>query len=223
MMTPNELYDILYMNILTDGGEHYNDDYYTNFPFNFFSELMVGHKDVEVCTGATKICLVPADGDFVFKINIVDECTDYCKDEADNYMAAVNAGKDKYFLETRYFKTLNECGVCFAIYIQPKIEEISSDIDKDELADDELIEELLEKSSWYSSPATEDMSPIWANNFIKEYGETEFNELLAFCDRYYINDLHSSNIGYVGGRPVIFDYAGYGDCTTSSWEDSSEY
>ena len=126
MMTPNELYDILYMNILADSGEHYTDDYYLNNPLNFFSELVEGCKDVEVCDGATKICLVPMDGDFVFKINIVDDFTDYCENEADNYTAAVNAGKDKYFLETRYFKTLNECGVCFAIYLQTKIEEISS-------------------------------------------------------------------------------------------------
>lgn len=221
MMTPNELYDILYMNILADSGEHYTDDYYLNSPLDFFSELMEGCEDVEVCDGATKICLVPADGDFVFKINIVDEYTDYCENEADNYTAAVNAGKDKYFLETRYFKTLNECGVCFAIYIQPKIEEISSEIDIDELADDELVEELLAKSSWYDSPAAEDMSPAWVNNFIKKYGETEFNELLDFCDQCHINDLHSGNIGYVSGHPVIFDYAGYGDCMTS-WEDSSE-
>jgi len=214
-MTPNELYDILYMNILADGGEHYNDDYYLNNPLDFFSELMEGCEDVEVCDGATKICLVPADGDFVFKINIVDECyRDYCEDEADNYTAAVSAGKDKYFLETRYFKTLNECGVCFAIYIQPKIEEISSEIDSDD-------EKSLVKSSWYDSPAAEDMSPAWVSNFIKEYGETEFNELLDFCDQCHINDLHSGNIGYVGGHPVIFDYAGYGDFI-SSWEDSSE-
>jgi len=216
MMTPNELYDILYMNILADSGEHYTDDYYLNNPLHFFSELVEGCKDIEVCEGATKICLVPADGDFVFKINIVDEYdTDYCENEADNYEEAVNAGKSKYFLETRYFKTLNECGVCFAIYIQPKIEEISSSIDNDD-------EELLVKSSWYDSPAAEDMSPAWVNNFIKEYGETELNELLDFCDQCHINDLHSGNIGYVGGHPVIFDYAGYGDYTTS-WEDSSEY
>lgn len=216
MMTPNELYDILYMNILEDGGEHYSDDYYLNSPLNFFSELVEGCEDIEVCEGATKICLVPADSDFVFKINIVDDFTDYCENEAANYTAAVNAGKGKYFLETRYFKTLNEFGVCFAIYIQPKIEEISSLIDND---DDE---ESFVKSSWYDSPAAEDMSPTWANNFIKEYGETEFNGLLDFCDQCHINDLHSGNIGYVGGRPVIFDYAGYGDYMTS-WEDSSEY
>lgn len=216
MMTPNELYDILYMNILADSGEHYTDDYYLNNPLDFFSELMEGCEDVEVCDGATKICLVPADGDFVFKINIIDGYSiDYCENEADNYTAAVNAGKGKYFLETRYFKTLNEFGVCFAIYIQPKIEEISSEIDKDD-------EELLVKSSWYDSPAAEDMSPTWVNTFIKEYGETEFNKLLDFCDQCHINDLHSGNIGYVSGRPVIFDYAGYGDYTTS-WKDSSEY
>ena len=215
MMTPNELYDILWMNIMADEGDHYTDDYYMNCPIEFFSELMEGCEDVEVCDGATKICLVPADGDFVFKINIVDECRDYCENEADNYTAAVKAGKDKYFLETRYFKTLNEYGVCFAIYIQPKIEGISSSIDNDD-------EELLVKSSWYDSPAAENMSPAWVNNFIKEYGETEFNELLDFCDQCHINDLHSGNIGYVGGRPVIFDYAGYGDFM-SSWENSSEY
>ena len=215
MMTPNELYDILWMNILADEGNHYTDDYYVNWPLEFFSELMEGCEDVEVCDGATKICLVPADGDFVFKINIVDEYgTDYCEYEADHYEKAVKAGKDKYFLETRYFKTLNECGVCFAIYIQPKIEKISSSIDNDD-------EELFAKSSWYDSPAAEDMSPAWINNFIKEYGETEFNGLLDFCDQCHINDLHSGNIGYVGGHPVIFDYAGYGDFM-SSWEEETQ-
>ena len=214
MMTPDELYDILYMNILADGGEHYNDDYYFNNRFSFFSELVEGCEGVEVYDGATKICLVPDDGDFVFKINISG--VDYCGYEADNYQEAVNAGKGKYFLETRYFKTLNECGVCFAIYIQPKISDISSEIDSDS------DEEINISSSYYSSPAADRLSPTWIHNFIEAYGESEYFSLLDFCNRIDINDLHSGNIGYMDNHPVIFDYAGFFD-GNSSWDDSLTY
>ena len=217
MMTPNELYDILWMNIMADSGEHYTDDYYLNSPLNFFSELVEGCEDVEVYDGATKICLVPDDGDFVFKINIIDDDgIDYCKYEADNYQEAVKAGKGKYFLETRYFKTLNECGVCFAIYIQPKIEEISSEIDSDS---DEVINI---SPSYYSSPAADRLSPTWIHNFIEAYGESEYFSLLDFCNKTAINDLHSGNIGYIDNHPVIFDYAGYFD-GSSSWDNSLTY
>ena len=203
MMTPNELYDILWSTILADGGERFDDEYYFQNPLSFFSDLLKGCDDIEVCDGATKICLIPEDGDFVFKINIIDVCKDYCEYEADNYQEAVKAGKDRYFLETKYFKTLNECGVCFPIYIQPKIDEISSEIDS------ESDEEINIPSSYCSSPAAWRMSPTWIYNFIEMYGKDEYFNLLEFCDKAGINDLHSGNIGYVNGCPVIFDYAGY--------------
>ena len=48
-----------------------------------------------------------------------------------------------------------------------------------------------------------------ATLFAETYGYEEFLRLNDFLEWYDINDLHSGNIGYINGKLVFIDYAGY--------------
>lgn len=47
--------------------------------------------------------------------------------------------------------------------------------------------------------------------FLRLYGEEEYNRLTKFCQSWLINDIHYGNIGYIKDKLVLIDYAGYLD------------
>ena len=51
----------------------------------------------------------------------------------------------------------------------------------------------------------------WIADFFDAYGEKEFKRLSGFLDKFDIGDLRCANIGYIDGRPILFDYAGYNE------------
>lgn len=217
-MTPSELYDIIKMEIVSRKGEIYDDNCVCISPKDTWytlSEILEGYTDIKIEVGASKMCIVPTEGDFVFKITREDRSTEEsCETEAINYQQAKANGFDKFFLETQLYKHFNERGFDFDIYIQPKIDIISMEIDEER--DEELEEsKSLDSYKGYGS-CSEDLSLAWIENFLSYYGERSYDELIHFCDCNLINDLHSGNVGYVYDdynvlKPVIFDYAGYGN------------
>ena len=72
-----------------------------------------------------------------------------------------------------------------------------------ELEDDE---EAIATS--YNSPLSERDEAI-AASFVHEYGETAFMELSSFLNEWNVNDIHLGNIGWICGKIVLIDYAGY--------------
>lgn len=55
-----------------------------------------------------------------------------------------------------------------------------------------------------------DIDDLWAKVAVSLYGKRKVIALCEFVKKYHINDLHSSNIGYIGISPVILDFSGYG-------------
>lgn len=53
---------------------------------------------------------------------------------------------------------------------------------------------------------------LWAKVAVSIYGKRKVIALCEFVKKYHINDLHGSNIGYIGISPVILDFSGYGVC-----------
>lgn len=217
-MIPSELYDIIRMEIVSRKGEIYDDNCVYISPektWCILSVILERYTDIKIEIGASKVCIIPVEGDFVFKITREDRSTEEsCETEAINYQQAKANGFDKFFLETQLYKHFNECGFDFDIYIQPKIDVISMEIDEER--DEELEEsESLDSYKGYGS-CSADLSLAWIENFLSYYGERSYDELIHFCDYNLINDLHSGNVGYVYDdynalKPVIFDYAGYGN------------
>lgn len=55
-----------------------------------------------------------------------------------------------------------------------------------------------------------DLDGLWAKVAVSLHGKRKVIALCEFVKKYHINDLHSSNIGYIGISPVILDFSGYG-------------
>lgn len=55
-----------------------------------------------------------------------------------------------------------------------------------------------------------DLDELWAKVAVSLHGKRKVIALCEFVKKYHINDLHSSNIGYIGISPVILDFSGYG-------------
>jgi hypothetical protein len=77
------------------------------------------------------------------------------------------------------------------------------------LIKDEDIKKAKTAISKTSYDAVDELPYHWILNFIKLYGEKEFLRLCLFLEEEGINDLHEKNVGYIDGRPVLFDYSGY--------------
>ena len=49
----------------------------------------------------------------------------------------------------------------------------------------------------------------WLTDFILFYGDDIFQSFMAFIKIYGVRDLHTGNVGYVDGVPVLVDYSGF--------------
>lgn len=56
------------------------------------------------------------------------------------------------------------------------------------------------------------LNELWAKVAVSIYGKRKVIALCEFVKKYHINDLHGSNIGYIGISPIILDFSGYGVC-----------
>lgn len=54
-----------------------------------------------------------------------------------------------------------------------------------------------------------DLDELWAKVAVSLHGKRKVIALCEFVKKYHINDLHGSNIGYIGISPVILDFSGY--------------
>lgn len=153
-------------------------------------------------SGATKGVIVPADGDYVIKFNLIGETCNYCGREYENWCLAEEAGLSQYFAETIY---LTSCGK-MVFYAQRMAV-------CDETAEDSMYYTLRDR---YEADHCEyDVDNLW--NIIDEMEADERVELLfgndKLCDfirSRHINDLHGANFGMIDGQFVLIDYSGFG-------------
>lgn len=68
-------------------------------------------------------------------------------------------------------------------------------------------------------------SPLWERNqgiaieFLRDYGFEQYQQLSKFLTRHKVNDVHINNAGWIDGRIVLIDYAGYHDWGDEENED----
>lgn len=153
--------------------------------------------------------------DFVIKFDIDDDGNG-CEEEYSRFYSARDYDIERILLpiEEWYFSPRR---VMF--YIQPRCGEAVYDNNFDEYSDTyyEISERL--KNNGYcerkvkkfaSEMPYTGVNTIWLARAVQYYGWKFMRRFMDWMQDYYISDLHSANIGFVGnGRPVIFDYAGY--------------
>jgi hypothetical protein len=128
---------------------------------------------------------------------------DYCNAEMLKYQYAKNERVSEFFAETELLTEIKD----YPIYIQPIVEVLSEDGSSynAKTNNSDKIQELCEDEGY------DCFNLEWLNQAFDYYGENKFYKLMIFLNDYAISDLHNANIGYLNGRPVIFDYSSYND------------
>ena len=72
----------------------------------------------------------------------------------------------------------------------------------------------------HRSPLTQRNENV-ALRLLQDWGMEKYRMLEKFVEKFRINDLHGGNIGEIGGKVVLTDYAGYHDEEDSSYESES--
>lgn len=185
-------------------------------------------KGVKVRNGATRITIMFDTGKFKNIVVKVPYGTayDYCKKEVENYQKAPN--EIKPFLAQAEFlgnvavhSYTTSKTVILPVYIMRRVEgsdKISNAYDgrknpfKEKLSNDEYDKVYYAYARCRSE---------WVMDLLYErMGIENFLKFLDYIQENYINDLHSGNIGSLGGHPVLFDYAGFLD---ESDDDDYDY
>lgn len=185
--------------------------------------------------GASKLVLLPKEANFVIKIpfnGIYQTYYDDDDNECSDFKENENACNDNYFYwdycatEVLAYRRAKSCHVERAfcktvlvgfvkkhpIYIQEKAVPYCNIHDYDDnfcyptersLKVRKSAEELGLEDCWWN--------PVWQTDAFEYYGKKQYQRLIKFIDDYCIEDLHSGNIGYIGSRPILFDYSGWAE------------
>lgn len=166
---------------------------------------------VRISDGASKICLVFNDFDFVVKWSTEGE--NEAMQEVNFYKEAKAQNLDKFFPMTEYFFSHN--GIDFVV--QEKITIQAEDVYGDYMehlsnigrtVSRNMINKVqkdLNKVSGY----TRNVNRIWIACALSIYGKKATKALCKFVQDHDINDLHGANVGFKGNRPIILDFSGY--------------
>jgi len=172
--------------------------------------------------GASKLVIVPENKDYVIKIpfnamydnflcEYYDYSQNYCTTEMYLYYKIANEENPifaQFFLPLTYIEEFEN----WEIYIQPKCQ-IYNNLDENERS------RSYSKNSFDKIKANKNVSysttlPLdWLAAVTEVLGDIDLVvEFINMLEKYDINqDLHSGNIGYYNGKPIILDYAGFYD------------
>lgn len=180
--------------------------------------------------GASKLVIILSNCDFVIKIPFsgsyqeiyqgetdsyeeeyidfenasFEDCEwDYCKVETDRYALAEEIGIEKYFAKTECIGMINN----YPIYIQQKAEIFAEVKDLNSYSEEK-------KSSTREKCDKEDLwcfNDCWLSDLLDYCGDRIFSLFMSFLKNNEIDDLHSSNIGYIDKVPVLVDYSGFNE------------
>ena len=164
-------------------------------------------KNLSMNYGATKYCLIDNQGDYVIKW---DKDTSYgdTERECEVYQKAIEKGIAFLFPQTEILCRIN--GV--AIVIQRKVDYCHSNMSY----------EQENKLSYQCRTVNMDMvikvdhniyrsrvPRLWIKSLICIYGKKITKLFEEFTNEQKINDLHSNNVGYLNGKPIVLDFSGY--------------
>lgn len=128
---------------------------------------------------------------------------DYCQTEEWLYQQAKLQGVEACFAETRLLGFIDS----HPIYVQYKGEMYNyNDSHSNKTPEErESTRNKCEQVGGYC------FNVNWLTDLISFFGDEVFQKFMKFIDEYQINDLHSGNIGYINGVPVLIDYSGFNE------------
>ena len=143
--------------------------------------------------------------------------TDYCARELYLYHKAKQAKVSEVLIKNTYIGTIND----EPVYIQPRVTTFhgyyadvfdDNDIDESAVHTKDEINSMIKscEKSRYTYYSCNRLFNMWLVDVRNYYGEKRFVNILNFIED-YLDDLHTENIGYLGDKPIILDYAGFYD------------
>lgn len=172
--------------------------------------------EYQVCDGASKICIVPKNADFVIKWSTSclsgEEGYDEAYDEVLIYEKAIREGLEMFFPKTEILCTIG--GINFVVQEKIDFSALNTPRDKDskylyktKTVSPAIIDKI--DTCFQSIRRGRSIDTTWASMAIVIYGKRKCKALCKFVIENGINDLHLSNIGYLKDKPVILDFSGY--------------
>lgn len=182
-----------------------------NISFENYEQLLWGNDIFCFRFGATRGCFIPEEYNpsFIFKFDLADLWEEYCENEREIYQKAKAQGLEKCFAKIQKFDKIYNTWLYKCEYVD-KLEENAP---FKPLSEEELNKLLTIESSHQGGRRP---PSSWASRFIEYHGADTYDKFLTFINAHGVNDLHTSNIGYIKGRPVVLDYAGFFEPSGSS-------
>ena len=166
---------------------------------------------LDMHNGASRCAVLFPKEKQVIKIPRMNDCkTNYCDIEARNYEIAKKYRVEKVLLPLE-FLTETKAGCLF--YVQPMYSFAQCEMKR---SDALVLEKHLKGLT--SRPIVDKVrrgcvdraiSRTWTARMVQLYGKKFARSFEEWTKECQVNDLHSSNIGWLNGRPIILDYAGF--------------
>lgn len=159
--------------------------------------------------GATRGAFIFRQEKIVFKFpRFTSTRTDYCQIELENYNSAKEYGVERILLPVYHMGTTNH-GI--PVYLQPMFSYSEGDTShKVRSQNRERVKQIhrsfidkVRYNCYWAPPRP------WTARAIQIYGKSFMRKFEKWTVARRINDLHSGNVGYLGRRPIIIDYAGF--------------
>jgi hypothetical protein len=178
--------------------------------------------------GASKLVIIPKDAEFVIKIPYTGEdiyinhrneyihhkfnCAngsydynwDYCFTETLLWKMAKREKVQWAFAKERMIGTINK----HPIYLQQRVVSYG-DSERYDSASEENRKKTIDFCEENNLFALDNDLLSWQADALQYYGGRQFNKIMSFIFKYNIEDLHAGNLGYLYGRPIIFDYSSF--------------
>lgn len=153
--------------------------------------------------GISKFAFTETDEpEYVYKIPYTSN-RDYCHDEVVVYGFAEKAGVSELFAKSEYVGTVGKVKV----YRQQKVEKTANEAYCEFHRHFSQVEKKVVYEMEWTHRSIE--CEPWLFDVVDYYGEELAQKFLTLLKEKDINDLHQHNVGYIGLRPVVFDYSGY--------------
>lgn len=172
--------------------------------------LITDSTDFKIRSGASKYVIVFKKHDYVIKWSTDNSV----KKEAEIYDSAVHAKLDFVFPETIFLGTYESIPYSVQSKIDYSAEEIpnrhkSKYLKMSKTVTWEIQEKMERGFQIPNCGYNRELDLLWSKVFISLYGKAVAKKLCTFIRAHRINDLHTSNIGFLKQRPIILDFCGY--------------
>lgn len=162
--------------------------------------------------GATRFVCWDDDWGTVLKINLSAEYdNDYCAFEASNYEEARAMGIEAILLPTT---KIAEIGNGDFIYSQPRYTCDFAALPRDERNRLDKVTKKVIAGRVYGRSMSHCYDKhrihyIWYARAYQMYGKKFMRQFEDWTNRFKIGDLHNHNVGFLNGKPILLDYAGF--------------